>query len=183
MKKLFGFIAIAMLLVLPIKVNAGATYGYKTSDADENGIVTVDILATISAGTTYDGFNGTIKATNAFIESIGGSDEFIYNETSSSIEPDKTSAHLVTAPTSLTYTGTGAQVKVGEIKYRKDPNSTEKCEVTFTPDGAREVKVTPKKTENPKTGSALPYVGIIAGVGLIAGAYIISKRSTKLYRM
>jgi LPXTG-motif cell wall-anchored protein len=183
MKKLFGFIATAMLLVLPIKANAEVTYGAKSGEPDANGIVTVDILATISAGSTYNGFDGTIKATNAFIESIGGSDEFIYNETSSSIEPDKTSAHLVTAPTGLSYTGTGAQVKVGEIKYRKDPNATEDCNITFTPRGATEVKVTPKKTENPKTGSALPYVGIIAGVALIAGAYIISKRSTKLYRM
>ena len=155
---------------------------------DENGVFTVEILMKIASGTSYSGFTGTLNATNAIIQEVSGSDLFLKSD-SSNISENGLSARLVTTYNTSTgngleYIGTGEDVKVGEFKYIHDPNATsDDCRVSVIPDGGTEKSTSPNKPSNPKTGSALPYVGIIAGLGLIAGAYVISKKSTKLYRM
>ena len=50
--------------------------------------------------------------------------------------------------------------------------------------GERKVTVDRKKTVKPApTGSALPYLVILAGAALATGVYFVTRRSTKFYRI
>lgn len=185
MKKLFSFIALAALLILPIKVSAESTLSWEVSDADASGQYTVKVYMTVAKDTIYDGFNATITGQHAFIKETSGSDTFLKVEESSTIDPTQTSATLVTRP-ATPYTGTGEKIEVASFKYAHDTSYTgeEECKITINPVGGTEVIVTEKKpSNNPKTGNALPYIGIIGGLVLIGAAYVISKRSSKLYKM
>ena len=187
MKKLLSIIALAVFLVLPFKANAEGTIELKQTEGTD-GVYTVEVYVKVAAGTTYSDFNATLSATNAIIQEINGTDLFPKVEENSSLATDGSTARISTkyaSATELVYTGTGEAVKVAEFKYIHDPNAgaDAECVVKVIPEGGTERTVSPTKTENPKTGSALPYVGICAGIALIAGAYLVSKKSTKLYRM
>lgn len=185
MKKLCSFIALIALLILPIKVNAESVLDYKISDPDANGVYTVEIYQKIGAGTVYQMFDGNIVGQHCLIQEVLGTTEFIKDETNSTIDPTGTSAHIVTTYVNGAYNGTGESVKVAEFKYIHEPNYTgnEEFKVTLSTQGSPDVIITEKTTTNAKTGSALPYVGIAGGLLLIASAYVISRRSTKLYKM
>lgn len=187
MKKLLSIIALAAFLVLPFKANAEGTIELKQTEI-ENGDYLVEVYVKVAAGTTYSEFAATLNATNAIIKETNGSDLFPKVEDSSTLDPAGKTARLVTrfaSGSELIYTGTGEAVKVAEFKYAHDTTAPEgaECLVEVIPEGGTGRTVSPNKTVNPKTGSALPYVGIAAGIALIAGAYVVSKRSTKLYRM
>ncbi len=194
MKKMLSFIAVMALLILPLKVSAaGATYSHEVLGPDANGVFTAVVYATVSQGSTYTGFDGKLVGTNALLDGIQDTDLFKVDQASKVIEADMKSATVKTVysnPNAQTldaaeYVGTGEKVEVLKFTYRHDPtaNADDDCYFTYIPDGVTNYKITPKETKNPKTGSVLPYVGIIAGIGLIGCAYVISKKSTKLYRM
>ena len=102
----------------------------------------------------------------------------------STIDETGTSARIVTTYTNGTYEGTGSSIKVAEFKYVHDTTytGTEEFKVTLSVAGSPDVIITENTTTNAKTGSLLPYVGIIGGLALIAAAYVISKKTTKFYR-
>lgn len=185
MKKLCCFIALIALIVLPIKVNAESVLDYKISDPDTNGVYTVEVYQKVGAGTVYQGFTGTVMGQHCIIQEVLGTTEFTKDEVNSSIDPTGTSAHIVTNYINGVYNGTGEAIKVAEFKYIHEPNysGNEEFKVTLSQTGSPDVIITEKTTPNAKTGSALPYVGIAGGLLLIASAYIISRRSTKLYKM
>lgn len=194
MKKMLSFIAVMALLILPLKVSAaGATYSHEVLGPDANGVFTAVVYATVSEGTTFTGFNGKLVGTNAILEGIQDTDLFKVDETNTSKEADGKSAIVKTVYTNANatsldaaeYVGTGEKVEVLKFTYKHDStaDADADCYFSYIPDGVTNYKITPQKTTNPKTGSVLPYVGIIAGIGLIGCAYVISKKSTKLYRM
>lgn len=189
MKKLFGFLALMALVILPIKVSAAASYTReKISGPDANGYYTASIFVTVDEGTTFPGFSGALVGHNALIGDFLDADEFIV-DTVNSTKIDDTHATVKTvyknedALSGVTYVGTGKEVEVVRFTYKHDPSASadEKCYVSYIPEGETERKI--EEPKNPPTGSVLPYVGIAAGIVLIASAYIISKKSTKLYRM
>lgn len=194
MKKMLSFIAVLALLILPLKVSAaGATYSHEVLGPDANGTYTAVIYATVSQGTSFPGFNGKLVGTNAILESIQDTDLFKVDTANTTQEADGKSAQVKTVysnpnATSLDaaeYVGTGEKVEILKFTYKHDSTASadDDCYFSYIPDGVTNYQITPKKTTNPKTGSVLPYVGIIAGIGLIGCAYVISKKSTKLYRM
>lgn len=184
MKKLCYFIALIALIILPIKVNAESVLDYKISDPDASGVYTVEVFQKVGAGTTYQSFIGNIVAQHCVIQEILGSTDFA-KDPSSLIDATGTSAQIYTTYINGLYTGTGEQIKVAEFKYIHDPSYTgdEEFKITLSTQGSPDVVITEKTTKNVKTGSALPYVGVIAGLALIASAYVISRKSTKLYKM
>lgn len=185
MKKVCYFLALIALIILPIKVSAETVIEYEISNPDSNGLYTVQIFEKVGEGTPISNFNATIIGQHCLIKSVSGTDQFTTDATSSPIDPSGTSATILTTYTNGIYTGTGEKIKVAEFTYIHDPAYTgdEEFKVTLSTPGSTDVIITEKTTSNVKTGSALPYVGLAAGIVLVASAYIISRRSTKLYRM
>lgn len=185
MKKICYFLSLIALVILPIRVSAISTIDYTISNPDANGIYTVEIFEKVSADTPFTTFDGNIVGQHNIIREVSGTDQFLKDETQSTIDQTGTSARIVTNYINGIYNGTGDKIKVAEFKYVHDPSYTgdEEHKITLSVPGSTDVVITEKTTPNAKTGSALPYVGIAAGLVLIASAYIISKRSTKLYRM
>ena len=183
MKKILSFIFLIALVVLPLNVNAESKLEWKTSK-DASGVTTVEIYMTIGNGTTYEKFDANIVGQHALIQGISGTDEFVMDQTSA-VDANKTSAHIITSYVNGYYVGNDNQVLVAKFTYIKDASYTgdEPTKVFITPQGGTEVTITEKQEKNVQTGSALPYVGIACGLLLIGAAYIISRKSTKLYRM
>lgn len=185
MKKLCYLIALIALVIIPVKANAESVLDYKISDPDANGVYTVEIYQKIGAGTTYQTFDGQIAGQHCLIQGVYGTDEFTLDQTNSITDPSGTSARIVTNYINGIYNGTGESVKVAEFKYTHDPNYTgdEEVKVTLSTVGSPDVIITEKTTKNEKQGSFLSVVSIGAGLLLIAGVFVISRKTTKLYKM
>lgn len=184
MKKVRYLLALIALVILPIKANAAATLEYTVGEPDANGVYKVEIFEKITAGDTeYATFTYNLIAQHCLIQTVTGSGEWTVD--SSAIGTNVTAASFTTTNINGTYTGTGEKVKVAEITYVHDPSYTgeEAHKLTITPTGGTAVEITEKTTPNSKTGSFISYVGIGIGVLLIGAAYIVSRKSTKLYRM
>ena len=187
MKKICYLLSLIALVILPIKVNAEATLSYDISNADSNGIYTVKLYQEIGNGTVYQSFDATLTAQHAVILETKGTTDFPKDEASSSIDTTMgATAHLVTKYLNGVYQGTGAKVQVAEFTYKHDAAYTgdEAVKITVSPVGGTDVEIFEKTpSKNTDTGSALPYVGIAAGIILIGSAYVISRRSSKLYKI
>ena len=186
MKKLLGLALIA-LLILPLTVKATITLSGSGSQADENGIITGNIYVTVETAEEIIG-NTTIKleGNHVLIKSIEGIGAWVKDEENSFIAEDgKTATYVFKySDNNGVYEGTGEKVQIGIVKYQHDPEyaGTEPCNLVMRYNEAP-VTIEEKQTPNAKTGSVLPYVGIIAGVSLIAAAYVISKKTNKLYKI
>ena len=71
MKKIFSFIALIALVILPVKVKAETVLEYKVTGPDASGVYTVEIFQKVGEGTTYQNFNGTIVGQHCIISEIG----------------------------------------------------------------------------------------------------------------
>ena len=186
MKKVSYIIALLALVILPIKVKAASSLEYTVSEPDANGVYTVEISEKITSGETIqEGFTFNIVGQHNLIQTITGTADWTIDQTVTTPGTNLTSATVKVLPTTGSYTGTGESVKVFTFTYIHDPaNTTEETnKLTITPVGGTEVAITEKTTKNAKTGSFISYVGIGIGILLIGAAYIISKKSTKLYKM
>ena len=185
MKKLRNFVALLALVLLPIKANAAATLEYAVSEPDANGVYTVQIFEKVTQGDSVTDFKYDLIAQHNLIQTISGTTEWTINTATTTQGTNLTSAHIETIYNNITYTGTGERVKVVEFTYVHDPSYTgdEEHKLTITPDGGTAVEITEKTTTSPTLGSFISYVGIAIGVVLIGAAYIISRKSTKLYKI
>lgn len=186
MKKLFGFIGLFALLILPLKVNAASTLDYTVSAPDANGVYTVELYLKVDSGEQYNQpFNLSIKGQHAIIRETFGSEEFEKSTEQSTISSDGFSATLITQYRNGIYTGTGEKILVGSFTYVHDSTyqGEEKCMVSVSLDGGTDSQIVEKEVENSKTGSFLSAVGVITGIILVGAAYYISKKSTKLYKV
>lgn len=186
MRKVSYIIALLALVILPIKVKAASSLEYTVSEPDANGVYTVEISEKISSGELIqNGFQFTIVGQHDLIQTISGTTDWTIDPTVTSTGTNLTSAIVKVLPTAGSYTGTGESVKVFTFTYIHDPANTteEENKLTITPEGGTEVTITEKTTKNAKTGSFVSYVGIGIGILLIGAAYIISRKSTKLYKM
>ena len=186
MKKLLSIIAIA-LVIIPLKANAIITVSGNADKADANGLITAAIYLDIESGQSVTEKQPiTITAKHAIIKSIDGFGSWNKDEETSFLQSDGSSATLVLkyGENNGVYEGKGEKVQVGVITYEHDSSyeGSEKCEVLL---GFNDAQTYIEETTTPsaKTGSVLPYVGIIAGVSLIAAAYVISRKTNKLYKI
>ena len=187
MKKLLSIIAIA-LLIIPIKASATITLDGKGTSMDANGVITAAIYLNVETGEMVtDKQVITINAKHAKIISIDGFESWNKDEETSVLSSDGLTATLVLTygENNGLYEGKGERVQVGIVKYEHDQSYTgsEQCEVLLGLNDATVVRIEESTTPNAKTGSVLPYVGIVAGVSLIAAAYVISRKTNKLYKI
>ena len=188
MKKILVALAIALFVVLPLSVNAKISLerelgGMVCTDAAKNNEGKYFVTCTAYVITTE---NETI--TSASID-------LTFNDPSN-IEFDSASVKgsgaftSAVVGTSISFNAsapqTGSKIELGSFTYYVKDASKD-CSFVYTPTGLniddpkQTVTVTP--VENPETGSAVSYIAIGAGVLLVAGAYVLSRKNTKMYNV
>ena len=186
MKKLLGLIAIALVVIIPFKASAAVSISDVDGVADSEGIITAKIYMLVDEGEPFITKNINFTGQHAIIKSIEAEGAWTKGE-GSEISADGTSAKIVLnySQNGGSFIGTGEKVQILTVKYIHDPSYTgsEECKLLYGFDGSTTYTVVEKTTPQSSTGSMLPYVGIIAGVALIATAYVISKKSNKLYSL
>ena len=185
MKKVSYIIALLALIVLPLKVKASATLEYELSKPDANGVYTLQLFEVVSADENFSDFTYRITGQHNLIQTIAGTTEWQLDPTVTTQGTNLTSAVVKTTYVNGIYTGTGQKVKVAEITYVHDPSyeGDDEYKLTIALEGGTSIEKNKKTTDNSKTGSFISYVGIAIGVVLIGAAYIVSRKSTKLYKM
>ena len=174
MKKFLGFIALVVLVVLPLKVNA-ESYGinWEGTKPDDDGYFTVTVKGTQTGGGTIDNFVATMTLNN--VEYVDGA------------EVTNGQWSVIRESTKLTFTSgvavSDANFTVATLKFKKIDTAAE-CSVVFECLGTtKTVTPNPKTTKNPKTGSALPYAVIAVGAMMAVAVYYVTRKNTKLYRI
>ena len=188
MKHIFKVLLIAAFL-FPIRALA-ATEIRAEAVSNTDGVFTGKIIIKVGQGESITELNSiNLIAHNAIIKSIESVSPWIKIDPESTISETGASATIKLSNPEFTsetgYVGTGEDVVVAEVKYVHDSSykGTEKCNVDVGFAGDTTSTIVEKTTTNADTGSILPYAGIVAGVALIAVAYVISRKSNKLYKI
>lgn len=209
MKRVIGLIVLAMMVVLPMKVNAaldfsGFTCDDKVTAADGTVTKTCYIIGKATNGSSISKFSGTLTLQNMSIKEIKASDPWTNYSSGTSLS--------FTSSTNVS----SESFTIATIVFTVD-NTAEKCAVQlipcYTEDGTygcgNTVEVTENYTckvvdgkyygkngvevteavynsecvTNPQTGSFMPYIVIVAGIALAVGVFTISRKNTKLYKI
>ena len=209
MKRVLGLIVLAMMVVLPMKVNAALDFsGFKCDDkvTESDGTVTKTcyIVGKATGNSAITDFTATLTLQNMTLLSATPTSPWQDNGSSGTNLKFKSDTSV-----------SGATFTIATLKFKVD-NTAEKCAVQLIPcytDGTYScgnvVQVTEQQickvvngkyygkdgsevtadvyTEqcvtNPQTGNFVPYVVIIAGIALAVGVFTISRKNTKLYKI
>ncbi len=206
MKKILGTIALAMMVLLPITVNAAIGGNITCDDLDQDTKTkTCYITGSATNGDSLTEYTGTLKLVNAAIVSITPASG--WTDASSGTNLKFTSSTEVS----------GSSFKVATIVFSYTGTAGEKCTITFTPCYTSDGEYTcgtPTSVEesytckvvngtyygkdgsvvtadvynsecadNPQTGSFVPYAVIISGLALAVVVFTVSRRNTKLYKI
>lgn len=183
MKKFLGLIVLALFVCLPLGVNAtiSAANGMKCDSTPKKVDGKNVVECTFSLATTANESISTFTI------------DLIFND-SSNITLDESSVkgsgafNAVVAGNTISFNAatpqTGEKIELGTFKYYV-ADLAKDCGFKFVPtDGdIDEPIVVPVNPENPKTGSAISYIALAAGVILVAGAYVVSRKNTKMYKI
>lgn len=208
MKKVIGLIVLAVMVILPMKVNAGYSFDFKEVAQDDT-TLTTEISVTITGTSTLSQIGGTLTMKHVTLKSVTVADSKWTNVSSGSTLLFKAASNV----------GAGTY-KIATVVFQKDntATATDPCYVNWTPctdetgsfvcgntpieiketytckvvDGKYYGKNGAEVTEavynsecvsNPQTGNFLPYVVIIAGIALAVGVFTISRKNNKLYKI
>ncbi len=179
MKKLLFTLALAVFVCLPLTVSAAVKVDFKcgkeTTDSQNRTVKTCTIALNTTAGESISNFEADLVLTNVTLDeaSVKGSGAF------TSVVLNNMISFNASTPQ------TGEKIEIGEFTVVVDTTKSE-CDITLVPTSANvpneeiKVDITP---ENPETGSAISYIAIGAGVLLVAGAYVLSRKNTKMYKI
>lgn len=170
MKKVLGFMFMALAVVLPFNVKAATSISFKCGEIDANGNKT----CTITANTTDNSAVVTLtEVGGAAITSVVDGDWTVSNTS----HVDSVWTVEVSGP------DTG-EINLFSFTYKV--SGTEDCKIIIR-QGSQSVEVTEptpdKPTENKQTGSTLPYIALGAIAILAGGAYVSTKNKAKMYRI
>lgn len=170
-KKFLGFIALAALIVLPIKANAA---GYSidwgkecVTDASNSDYCTITITGNITDG-------GSISTPLSATMTLQGLN-YISSEGTSNWNVSVSDNQIIMTPSAPETNGT---FTIGTIRFQK---ISEPCKATFTCN--EETKTVTPPVKNPGTGKALPYAVIGAGIVIAGVVYYVTRKNTKLYKI
>lgn len=206
MKKVLGFIVLAMMVVLPMSVNAALDFsGFKCDEVDKaNATKTCYIVGKATNGSSISKFTATLTLQNMSIKSITASSPWTNNSNGTSLEfnaSSNVSSENFTIATIVFDVDNTAEKCAVQLIPCYDENGTFGCGNTIEVTenyvckivdgkyyGKNGTEVTAEVYEaecvnNPQTGSFVPYVVIIAGIALAVGVFTISRKNTKLYKI
>ncbi len=208
MKKVISLIVLAIMVILPIKVNAAYSFEFKEI-AEDDTTLTTEISVTITDSSTLSQIGGTLNMHHVTLGSVTMVDSSWANQSSGNTLLFKASSNV----------GAGTY-KIATVVFNKDGNATatDPCYVNWTPctdetgsfvcgntpieitetyvckvvDGKYYGKNGTVVTEdvynsecvsNPQTGNFLPYVVIASGIALAAIVFTVSRKNNKLYKI
>ena len=169
-KKILGFIALAVAVLLPMSAKAatwGLTYD-STTDSEGYTIVTVKGIQDGTTTAFSQAFTAEMTLENMELISYEGTG--VWQMT--------VSGNTVTFVPSTPVTD--SETVIGTMKFKKI-DTAQNCRVIFNCND-QEKTVTPTP-ENPKTGNVLPYAVIVAGIGLAGAVYYVTRKNNKLYNI
>ncbi len=209
MKKVLSLFVLAMMVILPMKVNAALDFsGFYCDDkveaADGTVTKTCYIVGKATNGSSINKFTGTLTLQNMSIKSITASNPWTDNSTGTNLDftasqsvssssftiativftvnnkAEKCAVQLIPCYTEDGKNGCGNSVQVTEEHICKVVDGT-----YYGEDGS---EVTAEEyaaqcVSNPQTGNFVPYIVIIAGIALAVGVFTISRKNTKLYKI
>ena len=210
MKKVMGLIVLAIMIILPMKVNAAYSIEFKkVAEDDANSTLTTEIILTVTGNSTLSQIGGQLEMKHVTLGSITVTDSKWTNVSSGN-------TLSFTASSSV---GAGTY-KIATIIFNKDGTATadDNCYVGFTAcaDETGSLICTDNKIEitetyickvvngtyygksgnvvtedvynkecvsNPQTGNFLPYIVIASGIALAVVVFTVSRRNNKLYKI
>ena len=182
MKRVLGLIVLAMMVVLPMKVNAaldfsGFTCDDKVTAADGSVTKTCYITGKATNGSSISTFTGTFTSQTPVSSSSFTIATIVFSVDNTA---EKCAVQLIPCYDESGNFGCGNAVEVTEEQFCKVVDGTYygKDGSVVTADVYNAQCVT-----NPQTGNFVPYVVIIAGIALAVGVFVISRKNTKLYRI
>lgn len=208
MKKVIGLIVLAIMVMLPMKVNAG--YSFEFKEVSENDTtLTAEISVTITGDSTLSQIGGTLTMNHLTLGSVTMNDTNWTNVSTGNSLLFKAASNI----------GAGTY-KLATVVFQKDGTATsdDECSANWIPctdesgsfvcgntkieitetyickvvdgvyygvdgDVVTEAEYNEECVTNPQTGSFLPYVVIAAGVALAIGAFTVSRKNNKLYKI
>lgn len=209
MKKVIGLIVLAMMVVLPMSVNAALDFsGFKCDDkvtaADGSVTKTCYIIGKATNGSSLSKFSGTLTLQNMSIKSITASSPWTNESNGTSLSfsaSTNVSSDSFTIATIVFNVDNAAEKCAVQLVPCYDENGNYGCGNTIEVTESYTCKVVNGKyygkngtevtaevyeaecVNNPQTGNFVPYVVIIAGIALAVGVFTISRKNTKLYKI
>lgn len=209
MKKVIGLIVLAMMVVIPMRVNAALDFsGFKCDDkvtaSDGSVTKTCYIIGKATNGSSISKFTGTLTLQNMSIKSITASDPWTDASNGTSLAfnaSTNVSSSNFTIATIVFNVDNAAEKCAVQLVPCYDENGTYGCGNTVDVTESYTCKVVNGKyygkngtevtadvyeaecVNNPQTGSFVPYVVIVAGIALAVGVFTISRKNTKLYKI
>ena len=175
MKKFLGFIAIAVMFVLPLSVSAAS---YK-----ENCSEWVNDTKSCSYTATFDNAQNTVTVV---LTPKGGA---TIDRSSIAAGIDWTLGNIVDGANgsyTVTFTAPSQSGETDLFSFSYKRSGTVDCEVEVSINGSnvKTPTVTPDApTENKQTGSTLPYIALGSLVVIAGAAYLVTKNKTKMYKI
>ena len=176
MKKVLGFLVMAIVAMLPFAVDAATSIGYSCTD-DASGIKNCTIT-----------YNMTTAETDVVVNltEIGGAEIISIDSTMDSDWAVNSKSELNNVWTvNLASPGVSGEGNLFSFSYK--PSGTADCKVQISL-GDKKIEVIPEvpedtPTENKDTGSTLPYIALATIALAAAGAYIATKNKSKVYKI
>lgn len=171
-KKFLGFIALAALIVLPIKANAATGVIFNdnkacTPDPNDSDYCTVTITGFNDQGSTVS----TPFTSTMTLQGV----EYVSSEGSNNWSITVTGNQVVMTPSAPE---TSESFNIGVLRFKVISTP---CSLTFECND-KTTTITPP-VKNPKTGNALPYAVIGAGIVIAGAVYYVTRKNTKLYKI
>lgn len=212
MKRVISLIVLAMMIVLPMSVNAALDFsGFKCDDkvtaADGSVTKTCYIIGKATGGSSISKFTATLTLQNMSIKSITASDPWtdassgtnlVFNSSKNVSDStftiativfnvdntaEKCAVQLIPCYTEDGSYGCGNTVEVDE---KEEKNTCKIVGGKYYGKNGNEVTKEVYEAEcvsNPQTGNFVPYIVIVAGIALAVGVFTISRKNTKLYKI
>ena len=208
MKKVISLIVLAIMVMLPMRVNASMAFEF-IKVAEDDTSLTAEISVTLTGDTTLSQIGGTLTMNHVTLGSVTMADTNWTNVSTGNSLLFKASQSI----------GAGTY-KIATVVFQKDGTATaeDDCSVDWIPctdesgsfvcgnskieiedvyickivngvyygnDGnvVTEEEYNEECVDNPQTGNFLPYVVIGAGIALAVGAFTVSRKNNKLYKI
>lgn len=208
MKKLFGLIVLAIMVILPMSVNAG--FEFKFTEVEETDTkLTARLTLKLTDTTTLNQVGGQLELSHMTFGSVNVLDsnwtnvssnntyllfkattpvtagtytiaEIVLNKESAAADADCYANFIPCVDESGSMNCSNEKIKIEETPGCKIENG-----VYYGKDGSVVTKETYDKecTENKQTGSFMPYAVIASGIALAVIVYTVSRKNNKLYKI